>query len=250
MTLQAVLMGFSGVILQDEWIHAEAMNRLLVEDNLRPLDLSDRESYRLSYLGRGDADRIRQIWGDRGRVLAPNQLQVLLERKGSHYQQILSQQSRIPLIPYLVECLDRIEALNLSLSLVTGVSEGEVMHCLERAHLTARFSCIFTGRNLPFEQIEKTGFLHRQCLKHLNLTSQFCLAIESSYPGLAAGKGGGIVTLGLATQFPLHMIQRHANFAVDGLAQIEWDRLLINFETGQDRSPDLETPSEAESSPT
>ncbi len=241
MSLIAVVMGFSGVIVDDERIHAEAINRLLVEDNLRSLTLSPFQDYRLRYMGRTDADRIRRLWGDQGRVLSPAQLQHLLQRKQTHYIERIGQLTKLPLIPFLVETIERIESLNLKLALVSGISKIETHYLLERAQLMSRFSSIVTQQDLPLDQVDTLGYLHHYFLKTQALLGLNCLGIEATYPGIAAGQAAGIPMLGLCTMAPLHMIQRRANWAVDRLAQIEWDRIQRQLETGIDQPIALDT---------
>jgi beta-phosphoglucomutase len=80
MGLQGVILSWSGVVADDENLHLQAINQLLVEENLRPWNLcwpksgspGQRELYRLQYLGRPDRERLPALWGDQGRVLSPN----------------------------------------------------------------------------------------------------------------------------------------------------------------------------------
>lgn len=240
MALRAVLLGFTGVVVDDEPYHAEAINQLLVEDNLRPFDLKDRETYRLQYLGRADVDRIRQLWGDRGRVLQPEQLQEKLTRKQEIYLQQIQSLTRLPLISHLVETIEKVESLGLQLGLVSGVSEREVDHLLSRTQLGSRFAVRVTGEVLINSVTGGLMDLHRKALTQLDLEPSECLGIEASYMGIAAGQAVHIPMLSISTLFPLHMLQRRADWAVDGLAQMEWDRLMNWYATGQDRPPSLD----------
>jgi beta-phosphoglucomutase len=85
--------------------------------------------------------------------------------------------------------------------------------------------------------------LHRLLLQRMELPAQACLSIEATYPGIQAARSAGIPVLALATFFPLHMLQRRANWAVDGYHQVEWERIRNWFAGGQDRPS---TPVEAE----
>jgi hypothetical protein len=89
MGLQGVILSWSGVVADDENLHLQAINQLLVEENLRPWNLcwpksgspGQRELYRLQYLGRPDRERLPALWGEQGRVLNPKQLEELLNAK-------------------------------------------------------------------------------------------------------------------------------------------------------------------------
>lgn len=245
MALRAALIGFTGVVVDDERYHAEAINRLLIEDNLRPIDLWDRESYRLHLLGRADVDRIRQVWGDRGRVLQPEHLRAKLARKQQLYIEQIEGLARLPLIPHLVELIEKIESLGLQLGLVSGVSQGEVSYLLCRTQLGSRFTVQISGEILLDRGEQSLKTLYHLALTQLGIEPSECLGIDASYAGIAAGQALHIPMLGIASLFPLHMLQRRANWAVDGLAQIEWDRLMEWYATGKDRPPSLRSYSQS-----
>lgn len=247
MALQGVILSWSGVVAEDEGLHLEAINRLLVEENLRPWDLhgpksgpsGQRQLYRLQYLGQPDRDRLLNLWGDQGRVLNPKQLSELLERKALYYQEALGSQERLPLVPYLVETLEKLGRLQLPVGLVCGQSAAEVSYGLERYHLQPYFSAVVTGDAGDGETRLSPGYLHRLLLERMGLQAAECLSIEATYPGIRAARSVGIPVLAMATLFPLHMLQRRANWVVDRYNQIEWDRLQNWFATGQDRPPVL-----------
>ncbi len=239
MALRAVLLGFTGVVVDDERYHAEAINQLLIEDNLRPVDLQDRESYRLHLLGRADVDRIRQLWGDRGRVLQPDQLKTKLARKQQIYIEQIEELTRLPLIPHLVELIEKSESLGLQLGLVSGTGDAEVKYLISRTQLGSRFATCVTGEILLDQDEAGLKILYRIALAQLGIEPSECLGIEASYAGIAAGQALHIPMLSIASLFPLHMLQRRADWAVDGLAQIEWDRLMEWYATGKDRPPSL-----------
>lgn len=257
MGLQGVILSWSGVVADDENLHLQAINQLLVEENLRPWNLcwpksgspGQRELYRLQYLGRPDRERLPALWGEQGRVLNPKQLEELLKRKALYYQQALQGQRELPLIPGLAETLETLERLQLKVGLLCGQSAAEVAAFLERfqpccpalMRLTDGGSYRVTGDDAG--PMLSPGHLHRLLLQRMELPAQECLSIEATYPGIQAARSAGIPVLALATFFPLHMLQRRANWAVDGYHQVEWDRIRNWFAGGQDRPS---TPVEAE----
>jgi beta-phosphoglucomutase-like phosphatase (HAD superfamily) len=224
MALQAVLLGMSGVLINDEDIHLDILNRLLLEDNLRPLSKIKPEEYRLLYLGRPEAERIRLIWGDQGRVLNPAQLWQIIARKHHYYLQVLQQKETIPLLPNVKEALESMGDQGMIRGLVTGYLPEDVTYILTQTHLASLFILKITGESLV-NQPESMSVLYKKGLDSLHLLPQQCLAIEASYVGLASAQAAGIPTLAVSTFFPMHMLQRRAQWVVDRLDQIEWDRL-------------------------
>ncbi|MGQ9836856.1 MAG: HAD family hydrolase [Cyanobacteriota bacterium] len=245
MALQGVILSWSGVVADDEALHLQAINRLLVEENLRPWDPKQKELYRLQYLGQPDRERLLSLWGNQGRILNPKQLAELLERKALYYQQALAAQAQLPLIPGLLETLEKLRQLHLSVGLVCGQSAAEVNFALAAYHLETYFPSVITvdPTDRPEDKGEplssSLGRLHRLLLERMGLQAGECLSIEATYPGIRAARSVGIPVLAMATLFPLHMLQRRANWVVDGYNQIEWERLQNWFVTGQDRPPVL-----------
>lgn len=242
MALQGVILSWSGIVADDEGLHLSAINQVLLEENLRPWDLgspAQKELYRLHYLGRSDREGLPALWQAQGRVLSPKQREELLHRKALYYRQALQEQKGSLLIPGLVETLERLERLQLKVGLVSGHAAAEVEAFLERfpcpllAQLTDHFRYRVTGEEMDPDL--GSGQLHRLLLERMGLSPQECLSFEATYAGMQAARSQGIPVLALATFFPLHMLQRRANWAVDGYPQVEWERLQRWFATGQDR---------------
>ncbi|MEN9203998.1 MAG: HAD family phosphatase [Thermostichus sp. DG_1_6_bins_120] len=242
MALRGVILSWSGVVAEDEALHLEAINRLLVEENLRPWDLSgptseQKQLYRLQYLGQPDRECLLNLWREQGRVLNPKQLAELLERKALYYREAVGSQKRFPLVSDLVETLEKLAQLRVSVGLVCGQSAAEVNCVLSRCHLKDYFPTMVTGDDGEGDPRLSPGYLHRLLLERMGLQAAECLSIEATYPGIRAARSVGIPVLTVATLFPLHMLQRRANWVVDRYNQIEWERLQNWFATGQDRPP-------------
>lgn len=77
MVLKAVIFDFNGIIIDDEAIHLELIAELLLSENLRP----DKEEIQEVCLGRSDRAGLQALWERQGRVLTPQALQELMERK-------------------------------------------------------------------------------------------------------------------------------------------------------------------------
>ncbi len=242
MALQGVILNWSGVVADDEGLHLQAINQVLLEENLRPWDLRAREQkelYRLHYLGQPDGERLPALWQAQGRVLSPKQREELLRRKALYYRQALQEQKGSLLVSSLAEALERLEQLQLKVGLLSGHSAAEVEAFLERfpcpalARLTSDFRYRVTGE--AGDPSLGPGQLHRRLLEQMGLSPAECLSFEATYAGIEAARSAGIPALALATFFPLHMLQRRANWAVDSYPHVEWDRLQRWFATGQDR---------------
>src|SRR5688572_16708727 len=93
MTLKAVLFDFNGVIINDEPIHQQLIEQLLIEENLRP----KRGEFRQFCLGRSDRACINELFASRGRILSEGYLTQLIVRKAQAYQQHLETLETLPI---------------------------------------------------------------------------------------------------------------------------------------------------------
>ncbi len=220
MTLKAVLLDFNGVIINDESIHQELIADILISENLRP----DESEFHTLCLGRSDRACLRDILGQRGRVVSDEYLDNLIQKKTQAYQQKLESLDDLPIYPGIEEFLTQLQQQGIAIALVTGALRSEVELVLQKSGIAKYFSVIVGGDDITQSKPEPEGYL--LAVSQLNLRPSECLAIEDSYPGIEAAKKAGIPVVGIANTYPLHMLQRRANWTIDYLAELELDRLL------------------------
>jgi HAD superfamily hydrolase (TIGR01509 family) len=215
MSLKAVLFDFNGVIINDESIHRELVEEILLGENLRP----STEDYREVCLGRSDRFCLRDILASRGRIVADDYLDKLILAKALAYRQRLEVLTELPIYSGLREFLDQLKAKNLLMAIVTGALGSEVDLVLERAALSSYFSLIVPGDMIKASKPQPDGYL--LAVDSLQLQPANCLVIEDTFAGIQAAKNAGIQVVGVANTYPFHLLQRRANWVVDSLAQLE-----------------------------
>lgn len=226
MSLKAVLFDLSGVIINDEAIHQELIDEIILSENLRPVD----SEYKKFCLGRGDRGCLRDILASRGRVVSEEYLTELVKSKAQAYTQKIEKLDTLPLYPQVDEFLARVRQQGLLTGLVTGALRIEVELVLQRAAIAEYFAALVTGDDSQVSKPQPDGYLLaidllNQQDPQLNLAPSECLAIEDTPVGIEAAKGAGIEVVGIANTFPLHMLQRQADWTVDYLTEIELDRV-------------------------
>jgi len=233
--LKAVLFDFNGIVINDEAIHSELFDQLLLAENLRPIANASRSLC----VGRSDRSALIDLFTQRGRVLSAADLDRLLAQKAAAYRDRLAAMPELPLYPindFLLKC----RLAGLKLGLVSGALRLEIETVLERAKLQDSFSVIVAGDEITTSKPDPTGYLeaitHLNALEpDLNLKPDECLAIEDSFAGIEAAKRAGIPVVGVANTYPQHMLLRLANWAVDDLMELEFERVLRVF-TGRERT--------------
>jgi HAD superfamily hydrolase (TIGR01509 family) len=226
MTLKAVLFDFNGVIINDEPIHQQLIDEILIQENLRP----QRGEYREVCLGRSDRTCIRDLLTRRGRVVNESYLTQLVIRKAEAYALQLEKLEKLPLYPGLDDLIFQLRSQNLKLAVVSGAIRQEVEVVLNRANLAEYFTVIVAGDDITKSKPEPDGYLlavERLNEKYpdLNLQPSECLVIEDTPAGIEAGKRAGMQVVGVANTYPFHMLQRQTNWTVDFLCDLELERV-------------------------
>lgn len=226
MSLKAVLFDFNGIIIDDEPIHEELIRELLVAENLRVTS----EEVRQVCLGRSDRACLQDLLSRRGRVVTPEILDDLIDRKARAYRQRLQSMEELPLYAGLAELIPALLAAGLRMAVVTGAIRAEVELVLTRAGLIEYFSAIVAGDDITTSKPEPDGYLLaverlNWADTRLNLQPAECLAIEDTFAGIEAAKRAGIPVVGVAHTYPFHMLQRRADWCVDYLTDLELERI-------------------------
>ncbi|ASC71052.1 Phosphorylated carbohydrates phosphatase [Halomicronema hongdechloris C2206] len=226
-SLKALLLDFNGIIINDESLHCQLLEQLLLEENLRP----NREDVAAACLGRSDRACLTNLLGSRGRVVSDDYLDTLLAKKSQRYIEAMSQQD-LPLYPGLDDLVFQGRAAQLKLAVVTGTMQTEVAWVLRQAGIYDHLSALVCGDDLPATGSKPApdGYLLaierlNQAHPGLNLTPAHCLAIEDSFAGIEAAKRAQVPVAGVAHTYPYQMIHRRADWVVDNLSELDLDWL-------------------------
>jgi HAD superfamily hydrolase (TIGR01509 family) len=230
MALKVVLFDFNGIIINDEPIHEQLIEQILISENLRP----KRGEFRQICLGRSDRACLTELFSRRGRVLTESYLNQLISRKAQVYQQRIAEMSELPIYKGLEDFLLKLQAANLKIGVVTGALRSEVEQVLNQANLAQYFSIMTSSDDLKVSKPEPDGYLlavelFNQEFANFDLQPSECLAIEDTPAGITAAKRAGMQVVGVANTYPFHIIQRQANWTVDYFWDLELERIQEVF---------------------
>lgn len=232
MVWKAVLFDFNGVVINDEPLHRQLLDEILLMENLQPM-VGD--EFRRVCLGRGDRLCLRDLLHRRGREVSDAYLTKLVDQKSQLYQAQLQGWKRLPLYADTLRCLAQVRSLGMPVALVTGALSSEVAQVLAQGELTDGFDLWVTGDEVERSKPDPQGYHWaverlRQKYPHLQLMSENCLAIEDTLAGIQAAKAAHIPVVGVAHTYPLHLLQRWANWAVDSLDDLDFAYLQRIFQ--------------------
>jgi beta-phosphoglucomutase len=229
--LKAVLFDFNGVIINDEQIHRELIDELLLAENLKP---QGQEFWQVS-LGRSDRACLRDLLKLRGRFISDEGLDKLIVKKTIAYRQRLEELVTLPVYPEVTQFIDKLHTSGYKLAVVTGAIRSEVELVLKQSEIDRYFDTIVSGDEISQSKPDPEGYLLsiarlNQLHPDLNLLPCECLAIEDTFPGIQAVKAAGIQAVAIAHTYPFHMLQRQANWTIDSFADLELDRVNQFFD--------------------
>ena len=122
MTLKAVLFDFNGTIVNDEEIHQQLIDEILLGENLRP----DPAEYRQVCLGRSDRACLKALLESRGRFVQDSYLAQLIGRKSSAYQQKLQTLEKLPIFPGVEDLIYKLRVAQIPMGVVSGALRSEI----------------------------------------------------------------------------------------------------------------------------
>ncbi|MDY7023505.1 MAG: HAD family phosphatase [Cyanobacteriota bacterium] len=231
MTLKAILFDFNGIIINDEPLHERLIEQLLLEENIRIRPGEFRELC----LGRSDRVCLTDVLNNHGRVVSDEYLERLIDRKTQAYIQQIEAIEELPIYSGIQEFIAKIHAANLKMAIVSGAVRAEVELILNRVNLTEYFPIIVTGDDVDSSKPDPEGYLLAlDRLNKLYPDEEFfpseCLAIEDTFAGIKAAQHARMAVVGVAHTYPLHMLQRLANWSVDRFSDLELERVQQTYE--------------------
>jgi HAD superfamily hydrolase (TIGR01509 family) len=237
MPLKVVLFDFNGVILDDESIHEQLIQDVMLSENVR----ITAEDFQQFGLGRSDRACLQDLFNARGRVVSPEYITKLLKQKTTAYQQKLQSLETLPLYAGVEALVQSFQDSQIKLGIVSGAQRAEIEWVLAQAKLQNAFDLVVSAEDISTSKPSPEGY--KTAIAQFNtrypdlaLRPQDCLAIEDSFPGLESARAAHIPVVGVAHAYPFHMMQRRANWAVDYLSELEIPRLIQLFEDGKEPS--------------
>ncbi|NET02547.1 MAG: HAD family phosphatase [Sphaerospermopsis sp. SIO1G2] len=230
MSLKAVLLDLSGVIIKDKVVHLNLIDKILLEENLQPQKRNERESS----LGISNRIYLQELLKNRGRVVTEEYLLELLKRKAQGYVKELETLEKLPLYSGIKDLIFYARSQELKLGIVSDAISPEIETVLKKSQLNSYFHVIVSGDEIKTSKPQPEGYLLavdklNQVYPELDIKSQECLAIEDTPDGIQAAKRAQMQVLGVANTYPFHMLQRQANWTVDYLTELELERVQEVF---------------------
>ncbi|WP_157776194.1 hypothetical protein [Gloeomargarita lithophora] len=194
--MTTVVCPLSGVLLRDQPLRENILQELLLAENIAP---RQQHSW---YRGGSDREFLREIWHSYRRSVSEHYLTQLTQKYHTQCQQKLTHISPLPWYPTTQAFLQQAQEQGYQLGLQTEQNGQELLN-LMNAEIPWSFSVTDYG---DLADPEAT------------------LVLESTLLGIQRARAVGSWVVGVAQQMPYHWVQRHAHWAVDSLAEWDWEQ--------------------------
>jgi HAD superfamily hydrolase (TIGR01509 family) len=230
MSLKAVLFNFNGVIIKDGLIHIQLIDEILIQENLQPQRVKEREEF----LGISHRAYLQNLLKNRGRVVTEAYMAQLLTRKAQAYVLELEKLEKLPLYSGIEDVIFQIRSRHLKMALVSDALSLEIEMVLTSAKLAEYFPVIVSGDDISSDKPNPEGYLlaverMNQIYPELNLEPDECLVIENTPAGIQAAKRAQMQVVGVANTYPFQMLHRQANWTIDYLIDLDLQRVQEVF---------------------
>ena len=230
MSLKAVLFNFNGVIIKDGLIHIQLIDEILIQENLQPQRVKEREDF----LGIGSRAYLQNLLKNRGRVVTEAYMAQLLTRKAQAYVLELEKLEKLPLYSGIEDVIFQIRSRHLKMALVSDALSLEIEMVLTSTKLAEYFPVIVSGDDISSDKPNPEGYLLaverlNQIYPELNLEPDECLVIENTPAGIQAAKRAQMQVVGVANTYPFQMLHRQANWTIDYLIDLDLQRVQEVF---------------------
>ena len=195
--IQAILLDFNGVIIDDERIHLKAYREVLLAEEVPLTD----EDYFAS-LGMDDEAFVRAAYARAGRPVSDDLMQALIKREHELHREFIT--NDLP-VPEGAVTFIKSAARHCQLGIVSMAVRSEIDYVLELAGITKMFSLVVSAgpglKHKPapdcYQRALELLNEVRRAARQLPLMAKECLAIEDAPPGIEAARAAGMRTIGV-----------------------------------------------------
>lgn len=210
MSFKAILFDFNGLIIDDEPIHCELFQKVLLEEDIVVTDAD----YWEKYMGFDDKGLIEAVYKRDGKKLTPKVMKGLIQKKNDLYFPTLK--SRLRFFEGANDFIQMV-ADRFPLAIVSGALRSEIDFVLEEGFLTPYFPLIVAADDTKRGKPDPEGFViayTRLKKDHPDIRPEHCLVLEDSLAGIEAGHRAGMKVCAMTHTFARERLGS-ADFIVD-----------------------------------
>ncbi len=224
MPLDAIIMDFNGVIVDDEFIHFKYIRDIIAEFGIE----LNRRLYDEKYVAMSDRDAFTAILRDHGRHPTPELVAALCERKRARYLEEAVYEVR--LFPGVREFIEG-AAMAYRLAVASGARRAEIEAILEGHGLKEAFEVIVSADEVT--RGKPAPDIYRNVLHELgDVSPAQCVVIEDTPGGIQAAKAAGMTVVAVVNTMPPDALKEADLILMDGLVNFPWVQVKLLLDEG------------------
>jgi len=196
---QAIFFDFNGVIINDERIHLKAYREILTSEGV---ELSDADYF--ASLGTDDVAFVRAAFARVNKPLTDELMRGAIEREHARHREMIKDD--LPVASGVISFIKEL-ARHYDLGIVSMAERSEIDHVLNLAGIIQEFSVVVSAatdlKHKPAPDCYQLALellnIRRRIDRRLPLLASECVVIEDAPPGIEAGRGAGMKTIGVTT---------------------------------------------------
>jgi beta-phosphoglucomutase len=203
--IKLVIFDLDGVLTETSAYHFEAWRALAKDFNL---ELEDEFEIHLKGVSRIESlNRILKAHHLEGQF-SQEEKNKMLNKKNTHYQQLISHMTRKNLFEGVIELFDFLKEHKVKIAL--GSASKNAPRLLKSLAIEAYFGYVVNPASLKSKP-DPDIFL--DAMNHFNLKPNECIGIEDAYAGVSAINQAGMVSIGIGNSSELN----HADYCFDSV---------------------------------
>lgn len=214
--IKACLFDLDGVIVDTAKYHFKAWKQLA---NQLEIDFTEEENEKLKGVSRMESLQLILNWG--GIQKSDQEMLKLATLKNDWYVAMIAEMKANEILPGAVDLLKELRAHHIKIGL--GSASKNSITILQKINLLTAFDVIIDGTKVAKSKPNPEVFL--KGAEALGVKAENCIVFEDAEAGVEAAINAQMRVVGIGSKEVLHQ----ANFVVDGLHQISYQKLKEVF---------------------
>lgn len=215
MNFKSLLFDFNGLIIDDEAIHCETFQKVLMDEEIT---LTEKDYWEI-YIGYDDKGLFEKLFKRDGKKLTPGKSKKLIQKKADLYLPTLK--GKLKFFPGVIEFIQKVKQ-KYSLAIVSGALRPEIDYALKEGKIDSSFSIIVSAEETKHGKPDPEGYLialARLKKENSEIRPENCLVLEDSLAGIESAHRARMKCAALTHSYPKEKL-KEADYVVESFEEL------------------------------